>query len=51
MVERGALLCGFHHRLVHEGGWRVERDEKGELVGCKPDGTRYRSGPAPPAAA
>ena len=51
VVERGALLCGFHHRLVHEGGWRVERDAGGELVVFKPDGTRYRSGPAPPAAA
>ncbi|MFW6200514.1 MAG: HNH endonuclease signature motif containing protein, partial [Gemmatimonadota bacterium] len=23
------LLCGFHHRLVHEGGWRVERWGRG----------------------
>ena len=23
------LLCPFHHRAVHEGGWRVEMDEHG----------------------
>ena len=23
------LLCPFHHRAVHEGGWRVEMDEWG----------------------
>ena len=23
------LLCPFHHRAVHEGGWRVEMDECG----------------------
>ena len=25
-----ALLCSFHHHLVHEGGWQIERMEKGE---------------------
>jgi hypothetical protein len=23
------LLCRRHHRLVHEGGWRLERDPDG----------------------
>ena len=23
------LLCPFHHRAVHEGGWRVKMDEWG----------------------
>jgi len=23
------LLCPFHHRTVHEGGWRVKMDERG----------------------
>ena len=49
VVDRGALLCGWHHRLVHEGGWSIERQE-GELVALRPDGSRYRSGPAPPTA-
>ena len=45
VVERGALVCGWHHRLVHEGGWKLERLETGELVAIRPDGSRYRSGP------
>jgi hypothetical protein len=31
------LLCGFHHRLVHEGGYRVQLDERGEAVFWRPD--------------
>lgn len=45
----GCLLCVFHHRLVHEGGWRVVR-EAGEIVAISPDGERHRSAKAPPAA-
>ena len=26
------LLCPYHHRLVHEGGWRIEGDPNGELI-------------------
>jgi hypothetical protein len=29
-VENGAKLCGRHHTLCHEGGWRLWRDEDGE---------------------
>ena len=25
-VDNGALLCVFHHHLVHEGGWRLTMD-------------------------
>jgi hypothetical protein len=46
--SNGALVCHFHHRLVHEGGWRMERRDQ-ELVVFRPDGARYRSSPAPPA--
>jgi hypothetical protein len=28
-VNKSALLCGWHHRLVHEGGWRLLRLEEG----------------------
>lgn len=45
----GSLLCGYHHRLVHEGGWSVEREE-GELVAINPQGELFRSTKAPPAA-
>ena len=27
-----ALLCRYHHRLVHVGGWELERDPDGILV-------------------
>lgn len=40
------LICSFHHRLVHEHGWRVERDDAGFVRWSRPDGTRYRAGPS-----
>jgi hypothetical protein len=42
-----ALICSFHHRLVHEHGWSVRRDATGDLLWRRPDGTRYESGPSP----
>ena len=45
----GALPCGFHHRQVHEGRWRLLK-EGDELVAISPDGERHRSAKAPPAA-
>jgi hypothetical protein len=30
------LLCGRHHRLIHEGGWKLEPDASGELVAVPP---------------
>jgi Domain of unknown function (DUF222)/HNH endonuclease len=41
-----ALICAFHHRLVHEWGWGVARDPDGALRWSRPEGTRYRAGPA-----
>jgi hypothetical protein len=43
------LLCTFHHRLVHEYGWAVERTPGGELRWITRDGERYRPGPRAPA--
>ena len=34
------LLCPFHHRAVHEGGWRVEMDEWGAPRFFNPLGVR-----------
>jgi hypothetical protein len=34
-LDNLVLLCGAHHRLVHEGGWRMTTD--GEFI--RPDGT------------
>jgi hypothetical protein len=42
-----ALICSFHHRLVHEHGWGLTRDPVGEVGWFRPDGTRYRAGPSP----
>jgi hypothetical protein len=40
------LVCSFHHRLVHEHGWAMERQADGVLHWFHPDGTRYRAGPS-----
>jgi hypothetical protein len=47
-MENLVLLCGFHHRLVHELGWRLLPEPSGEVAWYRPDGRRYRAGPAPP---
>jgi uncharacterized protein DUF222/HNH endonuclease len=39
------LICGFHHRLVHEHGWTVERADDGRFRWFRTDGSRYRGGP------
>jgi hypothetical protein len=33
-------LCGFHHRLVHEGGYELRATDDGVLVFTRPDGRR-----------
>jgi hypothetical protein len=40
-------LCGYHHRLLHEGGWRVEGRPDGELRFVHPGGTSLSTRPAP----
>jgi hypothetical protein len=47
-LENLILTCFFHHRLVHEYGWTVQRDPDGTVRWFHPDGTRYRAGPGPP---
>jgi hypothetical protein len=42
------LVCGFHHKLVHEHGWTVKREPAGEFTWFRPNGKEYRTGPAPP---
>jgi hypothetical protein len=32
------LVCRHHHRLVHEGGFKIRRDAHGELYFVRPDG-------------
>ncbi|HJQ91530.1 MAG TPA: DUF222 domain-containing protein, partial [Acidimicrobiia bacterium] len=35
------LLCGYHHRFLHEHGWMIENDGYGKPVFRKPDGRIY----------
>ena len=49
-LDNLALICSFHHRLVHEHGWSLRRQIDGTLGWSRPDGTRYRAGPSPGAA-
>jgi hypothetical protein len=47
-LDKLVLLCTFHHKLVHEHGWRLTRDPDGTVRWFHPDGTPYRAGPSPP---
>jgi hypothetical protein len=40
------LLCRFHHRLLHEAGYALERTPGGRLDFRRPDGRRIRQAPA-----
>jgi len=35
------LLCGFHHRFVHEDGWHITRNSNNQFVFRKSDWTPY----------
>jgi hypothetical protein len=48
-LDNLVLLCSFHHRLVHEGGWALTLGARSDVAWFRPDGARYRAGPAPPA--
>jgi hypothetical protein len=45
------LICSFHHCLVHEHGWSVQRRHDGTARWFRPDGRRFRAGPSPPSTA
>ena len=38
-------LCRHHHRLLHEGGYRIHRSSRGELVFRHPSGRKLRARP------
>jgi hypothetical protein len=46
-LENLTLACSFHHKLAHEHGWSLRR-RGGRVRWYRPDGTRFRAGPAPP---
>jgi hypothetical protein len=37
-MDNLTLLCRHHHRLVHEGGFRIAKDAEGRLRFTRPDG-------------
>jgi hypothetical protein len=37
-LENTLLLCSHHHRLVHEGGFRIRRDADGDVCFERSDG-------------
>jgi hypothetical protein len=39
--------CGFHHRVIHQPGWRVDWDADGRLHYFRPDGTEVTADPPP----
>jgi hypothetical protein len=45
-VDNLIQLCSAHHRLVHEGGFRVQRKADGELSFLRPDGQGLPAIPA-----
>jgi hypothetical protein len=47
-LDNLVLICTFHHRLVHEYGWRVRREADGSTSWFERNGRRYRAGPTPP---
>jgi hypothetical protein len=49
-LDNLVLVCTFHHRLVHEYGWQVRREQDGTVSWFRREGRRYRPGPAPPEA-
>jgi hypothetical protein len=40
-LDNLVLVCFFHHRLVHEHGWKMERDREGRVRWFRPDGSRH----------
>jgi hypothetical protein len=46
-LDNLVLLCGRHHRLVHEGGFGVARRADGSLVFRRPDGKIVPPVPSP----
>jgi len=46
-IDRGILLCRFHHRQLHFGGWRITRQKKDDFLLHHPGGQTFRLPPKP----
>jgi hypothetical protein len=40
-LSNAAWLCAFHHWLVHEGGWTLQRDSNGDYLWTNPAGIHW----------
>lgn len=47
-LENLVLICSFHHKLVHEHGWRIDRGPDGVTRWFDAGGREFVAGPAPP---
>lgn len=47
-LDNLVLLCTFHHKLVHELGWRLRRERDGTVLWFRPDGRAFWAGRSPP---
>ena len=45
-LDNLVLVCRRHHRLVHKGGFGVERNDDGDVMFRRPDGRRVEVSPA-----
>lgn len=46
-IDRGILLCRWHHMQLHHGGWRITRDGRDDFVLHPPDDGGGRGGGEP----
>lgn len=46
-LDNCAWLCGFHHYLVHEGGWNMRREADGGYTFTSPSGKQRTSSTLP----
>lgn len=37
-IDRGILLCRYHHMALHNGGWRITREGQGDFLLHRPGG-------------
>ncbi len=41
-LDNLVTLCGYHHRLIHNSGWRISGDPQRDIEFVRPDGSLYR---------
>jgi hypothetical protein len=44
-LDNLVLLCSYHHKLVHEGGWTIDGNPNHQLTFVSPDGHRVEEAP------